>query len=172
MACSTTCSEVIPVLQLAAAFTALNADLHAKLWWCRPRQGQAHVHGKSPACARQPLLLWQVGSIRNMEMELSANLRGGLRRRPRRASGKGFCWNLLDVCWKPSFLRQVGIIRNVEVELSAKLRDQREAQTEEGAKLRTWQARLAAARKKLAEGALDGALPHPGRMASMLRGVS
>ena len=52
---------------------------------------------------------------------------------------------------------QVGIIRNVEVELGAKLRDQREAQTEEGAKLRKWQARLAAARKKLAEGAAEGA---------------
>ena len=58
-------------------------------------------------------------------------------------------------------LWQVGIIRNVEVELSAKLRDQREAQTEEGAKLRKWQARLAAARKKLAEGAAEGALAPP-----------
>ena len=60
---------------------------------------------------------------------------------------------------------QVGIIRNVEVELSAKLRDQREAQTEEGAKLRKWQARLLAARKKLAEGAPEGAPAPPACMA-------
>ena len=52
---------------------------------------------------------------------------------------------------------QVGIIRNVEVELAAKLRDQREAQGEEGAKLRKWHARLAAARRKLAEGDPAGA---------------
>lgn len=57
--------------------------------------------------------------------------------------------------------RQVGIIRNVEVELGAKLRDQREAQAEEGAKLRKWQARLAAARRKLAEGAAEGAPAPP-----------
>ncbi len=52
---------------------------------------------------------------------------------------------------------QVGIIRNVEVELGAKLRDQREAQGEEGAKLRKCAARLAAARAKLAEGEPGGA---------------
>lgn len=50
----------------------------------------------------------------------------------------------------------MGIIRNVEVELSSKLRDQREAQGEEGSKLRKSQARLAAARKKLAEGDPEG----------------
>ena len=51
----------------------------------------------------------------------------------------------------------MGIIRNVEVELGAKLRDQREAQGEEGAKLRKCAARLAAARAKLATGDPGGA---------------
>ena len=60
----------------------------------------------------------------------------------------------------------MGIIRNVEVELGAKLRDQREAQTEERAKLRKWQARLAAARKKLAEGAAEGAPAPPAHVPS------
>ena len=54
----------------------------------------------------------------------------------------------------------------MEVELGAKLRDQREAQTEEGAKLRKWQARLAAARKKLAEGAAEGVPAPPARVPS------